>query len=248
MSNVITRGNLPAYVVKSLRRDKIGIYSGSVTRTFQVGEENQRIDPLWLDPALAPAPWGLPCVDATAAITPPVCVVTYNYEGASGGDNSFSEDEVTFELDTTMAEEPIETHPSFAALKKLYGWDQDERRFNEFLAQVPKEGALAGTKEKGKPNPLFGVDSYLAIGCVYRKTYAARTLPAAILRGIGTIVEKPPDIGQFHLPSSISKRNWLKLAPKISKRGSAIQISEEWMLSGPSGWKKPIYDKGQLEK
>lgn len=246
MSNTIKqRGDLPPYIVRGLKRDKNGIYTGTVVRAFRVAATNQKIDPLWLDPSQAPAPWGLPCVDATADINPPVCLVTYNYEGVTSN-FTFSEDEVTFELDTSMSEEPIETHPKFDQLKKIYGWDQDNRRFAETLSDNTGGTALSGKKEKGKVNPLFGIDSWLVIGAIYRKTYASRTIPGNIFNGIGTIVKRPPDIQQFRLPADSRKRNWLYLAPKVSRTGNSVRITQEWMLSGPKGWATPIYSAGQL--
>lgn len=239
------KGNIPDYKVKQLRRDRLGIFSGTVEREYPVGAVNQRVDPLWL--LDSPDPWGLPCVDADAQIQAPVCIVTYRYEGAAEGQTFAPDDDnTTFELDTSFAQQPIETHPAFQKLKSLYGWDSDERRFSEFLAATPTEGALPGNTSKGKPNPLFGEDSWLVLGVVFRKTYAARAFPTGLLSGIGTIVPRPPDIGQFKMPSSINKRNWLKAPPKVTRRGSAIQIAEEWILSGPRGWAKPVYSAEQL--
>ena len=72
-------------------------------------------------------------------------------------------------------------------------------------------------------------------------------IPSGILRGIGTIVDKPPGIEQFKLPGAAKKRNWLKLAPKIKRRGNAVEITEEYMLSGPNGWLRDVYGQAQLE-
>ena len=107
--------------------------------------------------------------------------------------------------------------------------------------------ALSGGSQKTKKNPLFGVEHWLVIGAVFRKTYAAKTIPSGLLRGIGTIVQKPPGIEQFKIPSAAKKRNWLKLAPKIKRKGNAVEITEEYMLSGPNGWIRDIYGQAQLE-
>jgi hypothetical protein len=241
------RGALPPYIVKSIRRDQNGIFAGVAERHFMVGEVNQRIDLIWLTPASAPNPWGLPCTDASGEINDAgVCIVTYQYQGLDQSWTFAEEDQVTFELDTSMNEDPIETHPAFKQLKKIYGWSQTERMFAESVPNINTGNALTTTAGKTIPNPLFGTDTWLTIGAIYRRTYAARSIPSTVLQGIGTIVKRPPDIGQFKLPADSKKRNWLKLSPKVSRTGNAVRITEEWMLSGPKGWLVPIYSTAQL--
>ena len=171
--------------------------------------------------------------------------VTLHFEGL---ENDAQEDQTTFEFDVSLSEDPIESHPNFEAIAKKYGWDEVEKAFPKTppATSAPDGGAL-GKKSKAKKNPLYGTESFLAVGAVFRKTYATRTIPSGVLRGIGAIVDRPPNIGQFHIPSTGSKRNWLKLAPKIRRRGNSVEITEEWMLSGPNGWNSDIYSSGQLE-
>lgn len=243
------RGELPDYIVKRIRRDRTGVYAGTVMRFFEVGPTNQRVDLSWLDPRNAPVPWDIPCIGTSADINPPMCAVTYDYEGISDENPPIENEEVTFEIDASMSEDPIETHPAFLTrLKDKYGWDENERRFSEFI-QSAETSTFAGHALSGKPverkNPLFGVDSWLSVGAVYRRSYASTTIPPGIFRGIGTIVPRPPDIGQFNLPDTGS-RDWLKMAPKVTKTGNAVRITEEWMLSGFDGWREPIYNAQQL--
>lgn len=170
--------------------------------------------------------------------------VTLHYEGL---EDDAKEDQTTFEFDVSMSEDPIESHPNFEAIAKKYGWDAVERAFPKSAPEGTESGSALGKKSKAKTNPLYGLESYLAVGAVYRKTYAVKRIPANVLRGIGSIVERPPGVGQFNLPSTGGKRNWLKLAPKIRRRGNSVEITEEWMLSGPNGWNGDIYSSGQLE-
>ena len=172
--------------------------------------------------------------------------VVLHFEGVTF---DFSDDDkVTFELDTSMAEDPIQTHPFFDTLKTRYGWDAVKEQFAETLPETGgQQTALSGSGKKIKKNPLFGVENWLVVGAVFRKTYAARVIPSGILRGIGMIVDKPPGIEQFKIPSAAKKRNWLKLAPKIKRKGNAVEITEEYMLSGPNGWIKDVYGQAQLE-
>ena len=69
-------------------------------------------------------------------------------------------------------------------------------------------------------------------------------MPSSIFHAIGT-VQSPPQIGKFNLPG-LGQRNWLKLAPKVRMRGNTIEITMEYMLSGPLGWFPEIYSTGQL--
>lgn len=250
------RGDLPDYIVQGITRDDNGIFAGTVLRPYQVGPKNQRISLDWLDPQKAPDPgWRIPCVSAAASIVDAgICNVVYSYKGADPdkGDNQFQEQDVTFELDTSMNEDKIETHPAFKELRTMYGWDDTNRRFSETLPLAgPKFDVKNGLSAEGNAgeveNPLFGTDSWLVIAAVYRMTYGRRSIPGSILDDIGTIVKRPPNIQQFKIPSG-EGRNWLKLAPKLQKQGNAVRITEEWALSGPKGWLKQIYSQGQLRK
>lgn len=172
--------------------------------------------------------------------------VVLHFEGIT---SSPSEDQVTFELDASMNEDPIQTHPYFDTLKTRYHWDAVKEQFSETLPENSgQQTALSGgNSQKTVKNPLFGVENWLVVGAVFRKTYSAVTIPGTLLRGIGTIIDRPPGIEQFRIPSAASKRNWLKMAPKIKRKGNAVEITEEYMLSGPNGWIKDIYGQAQLE-
>jgi len=174
--------------------------------------------------------------------------VTLHFEGVTNEFTPDDQEKVTFELDTSMAEDPIQTHPFFDTLKTRYGWDATKEQFSETLPETGgQQTALSGGSNKTKKNPLFGVENWLVIGAVFRKTYAARVIPSGILRGIGTVIDRPPGIDQFRIPGAAKKRNWLKLAPKIRRRGNAVEITEEYMLSGPNGWTRDVYGQSQLE-
>jgi hypothetical protein len=156
--------------------------------------------------------------------------VSLTYEGL---ENDPSDDQADFELDVSMQDDPIQTHRSFAALKALYGWDVAEERFPE---KDPNQ----------QPSPAYGAESYLAVGAVFRITTTRRTIPGSVLKGIGTITAAPPGIAQFQIPNADGQRNWLKSAPKIKRKGNAVNITEEYLLSGPKGWLPTIYSAAQL--
>jgi hypothetical protein len=146
-----------------------------------------------------------------------------------------------------MAEEAIKTHPKFEDLKKQFGWDESLNTFSEYLPSDTSSGGLSGGSQNGsarKKSKMYGVESWLVAGAIYRVTYASKTVPQSIFSGIGT-VQTPPSIGKFNLPN-LGKRNWLKLAPKVRMRGNSIEIALEYMLSGPLGWFTEIYTSSQL--
>jgi hypothetical protein len=250
-NNSIQRGPLPKYIVESLGFDEHGILTGSIKIPHRMSDAGV-VKAEWLLDVPNPG-WKIPLVSAAGAPGEAgLFWVTARFQGIGPQtQNGPQEDTTTFELDTSMNEEPIETHPAFKELKKIYGWDQTERRFAETLPQFgpkfdPKNG-LSSDSQDSLENPLFGVDSWLVIAAVYRITFGSKVIPGDILTGIGTIIKSPPQIGQFKVPSN-GKRNWLKLSPKLNKQGNAVRVTLEWALSGPKGWLKPIYSQGQLDK
>ena len=164
-----------------------------------------------------------------------------------GSDDNPTDEQKTFEVDASMAEEAIKTHPKFEDLKKQFGWDESLNTFSEYLPSDTLSGGLSGGSQNGsarKKSKMYGVESWLVAGAIYRVTYASKTVPQSIFTGIGT-VQTPPSIGKFNLPN-LGKRNWLKLAPKVRMRGNSIEIALEYMLSGPLGWFTEIYTSSQL--
>jgi hypothetical protein len=162
-------------------------------------------------------------------------------------DDNPTDEQKTFEVDASMAEEAIKTHPKFEDLKKQFGWDESLNTFSEYLPSDTSSGGLSGGSQNGsarKKSKMYGVESWLVAGAIYRVTYASKTVPQSIFSGIGT-VQTPPSIGKFNLPN-LGKRNWLKLAPKVRMRGNSIEIALEYMLSGPLGWFTEIYTSSQL--
>jgi hypothetical protein len=162
--------------------------------------------------------------------------VTVNYEGLEDGKDEGDE---SIEFDPSFAEEPIESHPAFITLKNKYGGTLDDKgRVQWTETYKPSNSALqANTGTSEKKNPLFGISTYLSLKSVFRRTYTLRDLPNDILDDLGGIEESLPD--GFPTPSG---RNWLRLPPKLSKRGNSYQVSEELILSPPGGkWPEGVH-------
>ena len=220
---------------------------GSARAQRRRPEEEDRPDWQWLRFSNAPA-LGHLCVgsERTFDTKESKAIYTYTYEGILDG---IGDNETQFELDFSMSEEPIETHPNFKALAEVYGWNPDKHEFNKTppaAAVLKKAGLSAGPKQKNPISQLYGVSAYLSVGAIYRITYCRATIPSGLMRGIGVIVGSPPGISQFKLPAASSGRTWLRMAPKIMRRGSCVQITEEYMLSGPRGIPSAVYSASAL--
>ena len=168
--------------------------------------------------------------------------VEVTYEGYTGtGDPEDQPD--TYDFDASLREESLVGHPDWEGLKILFDgkYDQETKSvsFPEFMDKYKVGlGGLSGTPDgRGRiKNPLFGVETYLSLASVFRRTYIRKTVPAFALSQIGTIQKSLP--GGFPTPPG---RDWLVMPPKISQRGGVFQITEELMMSQPGGWPESVY-------
>jgi len=172
-----------------------------------------------------------------------------SYEGfpPEGGPNN--EELAEFSFDGDMAEERIESHPKFEELKEDFVWDPEEKMFTGFLTETTSEDGLSATSVDdpriSQAITMKGVDKWLVVGGEYSVTYSSRVIPSSLFRGVGTKVTRPRGIGQFNL--DLGERSFLKLMPRVTKRGNAVQIQERFRMSGPKGISEKIYAAGQLD-
>jgi hypothetical protein len=176
---------------------------------------------------------------ASGGTTPPKCVgverrydeansmaiYTYTYEGIA---TSHSQKWIEFELEFTMIQEPIETHPSFKDLNDKFGpYDALNRLWPQYITQQTATAGLSGQQQGGPVlNPMFGVASFFNPGLTYRISYTDIDVDPGLFNNIGAIVT-PPGLGQLFdtLQTWIQfpgTRNWLKMAPKVRQHGSCI--------------------------
>lgn len=152
-----------------------------------------------------------------------------------------------FSFEGSMEKERIETHPKYLSLKETFGWDEENKMFPLIAPETAEEDGLSGGGEDDEPqaSPVAGVDSWLVVNGEYTLTFAARRVPSNTFLGVGAIVTRPPGIGAFNL--NLGKRSFLKLLPRVNRRGNAVQITLRYQLSGPRGIPKEIYSAGQLD-
>lgn len=151
----------------------------------------------------------------------------------------------TEELDFSMKEEPIQSHPNFATdggISTLYGYNET---LKEFSINVPDDSILSDVQTtdnngKGGDNPLYGCTSFLSMTATFRRNETVSDL--ADIEGLFD------DIGKISMPESelitipeVPTRNWLKLAPKVTSRANVFEVSRQWMMSGAGGWNSKIY-------
>ncbi len=247
MSNKNNHGTHQEVHIGEFAVDRLGMLRGSAQRHRY--ETHDAIDWTYMQKAAAP-PLGPLCTEITRAYDPrkSMAIYTYSYEGAVPN-YEFSDEETTFELEVTFETEAIETHPKFSMLKKKYGWNPVKRSFAEIAPVAVGSRPLSAPGQKvATKSPLYGTDSWYVVGALFSKTYSRHKIPSHVLKGIGTIVAKPPGTTKFPLPAGAKKRNWLKLTPRISVRGDLVQITERWQMSGPRGWVKDVYSAGQLDE
>lgn len=178
-----------------------------------------------------------------------MAIYTYTFEGIA---TDHGTKWIEFELEFTMNQEPIETHPSFESLNELFGhYDAINRIWPQYITQQAAAVGLQSVREGSViKNPMYGVSSYLSPGLIYRISFTDTDVDQDFMEGVGTIVIPPkfgeafPDLQSWIINSTV--RNWLKLAPKIRQHGSCIAITEEYMLSGYRGWIPEIYSAAAL--
>lgn len=134
-----------------------------------------------------------------------------------------------YELDMSLSEEPIETHPDFfMVLGGSVNLPYNGAIFDE-------DGTFKGFVKDGDNDEFVGVRSYLSPGAVWRKVYVSKTKPSDMSL-LGKI-----DVPEGSPPTVSSGRNWLYSSLSWEQRGLTYQIRKEWRLSGRQGWNISIY-------
>jgi len=167
--------------------------------------------------------------------------------GSGGGtDGGTSPDQTIYSFEPAEVDLPITSHPkylSWVTPPSIYGAKKNGDDTYTFPAQLlgtgnakpPSDNSTAASNA----NPLYGIDSYESFQGTYSISYTTRVLDPAIYSGVEQIMAAPPRL-PFPIPLE-EGRNWLKRMPKVSMRGSAISISERYLLSGRGGHNPVVY-------
>lgn len=189
-------------------------------------------------------PYGLPLIDRQAdEWTVGTWTLKLTFEGMTGSGVSdidkAGEDVLQVELDGSMSQDTLKSNPNWETIEKKYGYSTIKEEF-------PKTLPKTDPKAPDVRNDLYGSDSYLAVGAIFRIVFASKNPPDSIMDKIGQIFSIPPRWELLRLAKPKGNRNWLKLTPKPVLRGNAIQTTMEFMLSGPNGWNRDVYNFSQL--
>lgn len=173
--------------------------------------------------------------------------IAVTYEGFPPDGGPADEELTEFSFDGSMSEERVESNPNFDRLKEFYLFDPTEKMFTGERADTPSSDGLPGSQQQfadSEADKIKGTDKWLVVGGEYRISYSSRVVPPGLFRDIGTVVTRPRGIGAFNL--ELGAREFLKLMPRAVKRGNAVEIEERYLLSGPKGIPRGLYEFGQL--
>jgi hypothetical protein len=233
-----TLGDIDIPKCTKLVTDYFGVVTAELTRRRAESCLPASLD--WLRTAESPNFFGLPLMGVSRSYDPPWATYTYGYEGLPDGESLTGN--LTLEYDLSMTEESIQTHPSWPTLRDQFLWSPITEKFPDiYPAALNSDGTPKGTGVVR--NPMAGVEAYLSPGAIFRKTGVVKPDDEkflAIFPLVGT-PGHPDEIKEFPIPPT-GLRNWLRLAPKIRKRGNVYEVIEEWQLSGPYGWNPIIYN------
>jgi hypothetical protein len=135
-----------------------------------------------------------------------------------------------YELLASTSEEPIETHRKFEEIAGTEAAPLNGAKFDENGLFIGFGRTTDGTNE------FMGVDSFLAVGWIYRMSYFTTDTKNISGYVVGRIVSKPsgaPDIGP--------DRSWLLIRSDRIRKGHLYQIVHEFRMSGEKGWNKTLY-------
>ena len=145
--------------------------------------------------------------------------------------------EPTYELTTSLGQEPIQTHEDFVSFAGTPAAPLNESLFVDPDTGYKSTKANAVWKEfayNGTVSTKAGITSYLAPGAEWRMTKFQTNRPTGI-RDVGTI--DPPSGPN----PSVSGRDWLAWSESYVRRGHVYQVTSVWKLSGRNGWDEDIY-------
>lgn len=95
-------------------------------------------------------------------------------------------------------------------------------------------------KDDGTQNPWAGCEEYLAASNTYfSKNWVQKSKPSGASRPL-KVVSSPP--GGKAPSFTAANYNWLEFPVAYSVRGLVYECSQRWLLSGPRGWNRVIYD------
>jgi len=163
---------------------------------------------------------------------------------AEGGEGSPRESSNSQSFEPRFEERSLALHPNWVNMARKYLGsvnDGGQINWNRSLsgADTAKFGLKPNSGSKADPNPMYGRQTYYALtGGVYSFRYSQSTKPTNLYADIQKIVATAALPGR---PPGMPNRNWLKIQPKETLRGTLWEIEEIFWLSDEGGWPTQIY-------
>ena len=156
-------------------------------------------------------------------------------------------DEEYYEMDASLADDPIESHWNLDVLLAVYGNGKKPDPQTGRMVWPRKlpagEGNLVAGNSRAATNPMAGVESWRNPGLIWTRNWVAPTLPATIVQELGTIHQKlPGNPTKLQQPPGLhGSRDWLGIRVRARQRGNIWQLASSYELSGPFGWVPEMY-------
>ena len=146
-----------------------------------------------------------------------------------------------YDVSITTSSEPIETNPKFAFPPASPPVSPaDLRKINQALennSQTSPAIDPAGAAFQLYLRKLRGIDSYLRVGTVFRKSFVAVNPPVGQYSAVGVIV----DIADDNAPVAPKGQNYIATGVIWRKQAGVVYVTEEATLSGLGGWDEYLY-------
>lgn len=158
------------------------------------------------------------------------------------------ESEPVYDFNPGVGQESITLHPDFTT--KMGGKPSDVlngaifRDANGVKTEDDELGVFDRFKllkdDNVTKNPWAGAEEYLQVNnTIYTKAWTRRSKPADANRPL-QVVDTPP--GGKAPNYSTGNYKWLQFPPSFTQRGHVFDCHQQWMLSGPRGWNRVIYN------
>ena len=167
--------------------------------------------------------------------------LTYEGPGVLGNPNDPNgENLAVYALEPSDQQIPLASHPDIIWIMDHFGGKIKDGVLS-FSEKIPPT-AGSSSQSQSKLNPFFAVEDYLSFGATWSKTYAVKgQFPADAMNAVETVVQSVPTPPWMTFPNLGAARNWLKKVPSIGIRGTAVTITERYLLSGRGGINPYMY-------
>jgi hypothetical protein len=197
-------------------------------------------------------------VSASAQFSPGFAEYVWRYEtleegGGGGGDGSpGGRENYGTMLEGSVNKSPITSHLNFG---KWIGYKNPQTgatygrvvngeviwELRDPTGQSKKTGLdKDGGQVKGI-NPFYGIQDFYDIGATsIQEMPMSRSALTGLFNKVGKIGSPPGD--RSGLTGGNEKRNWLYVGASATQVGNKFRVRKTWLLSGPGGWEKALYE------